>query len=171
MKSAAEKTAAPKTATETADVPALHHRGVIAEMAAQYRMDPVAFERTLRATVFPAEASKEQFAAFLLVAREYQLNPLTKQIYAFPDKKTGGVIPIVPIDGWMKIVNDHPEFDGMEFVDHEDDKGSIVAITCKMYRKDRGRPTDVTEYLNECARSTARPWQTHGRSACTGTSP
>lgn len=131
-------------------------RGVIGDMAAQYRMDPRAFEATLRATVFPADASKEQFAAFLLVAREFNLNPLTKQIYAFPDKR-GGVVPIVPIDGWMAIINSHPQFDGMQFVDVFDG-AKIVSITCKMFRKDRTHPTEVTEYLSECQKST-EPWK------------
>jgi phage recombination protein Bet len=131
-------------------------RGIIADMALQYGMDAVAFERTMRATVFPAEASKEQFAAFLLVAREYKLNPLTKQIYAFPDKR-GGVAPIVPIDGWMSIINSHPQFDGMEFKDEIID-GALKSITCSIHRKDRTHPTCVTEYMSECLRGTD-PWK------------
>jgi phage recombination protein Bet len=121
-------------------------------MATRYGMQPEAFERTLRATVFPAEASREQFAAFLLVAREYNLNPLTKQIFAFPDKR-GGVMPIIGIDGYLAVINSKPEFDGMEFVDQLQD-GQLVAVTCKIYRKDRNHATEVTEYMAECKRDT-----------------
>lgn len=139
----------------TAEAP--RQRGVIATMAARYDMDPVAFERVLRATVFPAEASKEHFAAFLLVAKEYDFNPLLKQIYAYPDKR-GGVQAIVPIDGWLKIINDHPQYDGMEFMDRHDETGKLTAIVCRIYRKDRAHPTEVTEYMNECQRPTD-PWK------------
>lgn len=127
-------------------------RGVIADMAARFGMDKDAFERTLRATVVPENTSKEQFAAFLLVAKEYNLNPVIKQIYAFPGK-SGGIQPIVSIDGWIHMATNHPEFDGMEFDDRMED-GKLTAITCRMYRKDRSRPVEVTEYMSECKRET-----------------
>lgn len=138
--------------TEIATAEAPLHRGVIAATADRYGMEPVAFERTLRATVFPAEASREHFAAFLLVAKEYDLNPLLKQIYAFPDKR-GGVQPIVPIDGWLRIINEHKQYDGMEIED-KFENGKIHATTCKMYRKDRKYPVIITEYFEECVRPT-----------------
>ena len=127
-------------------------RGVIADMADRYGMDPAAFERVLRATVIPADTSKEQFAAFLLVAKEYGLNPIIKQIYAFPSK-SGGIQPIVSIDGWIAMTANHAQFDGMEFDDHIEE-GKLTAITCRMYRKDRSRPVSVTEYMSECRRET-----------------
>ena len=132
-------------------------RSVLLDMAGRYGMEPQAFEATLRQTVVPQNTSREQFAAFLLVAKEYNLNPITKEIYAFPTK-AGGIQPIVGIDGWLKIINSHPEFDGMEFEDRVDDEGNITAITCNIYRKDRGRPVSVTEYLSECSRNT-EPWK------------
>lgn len=129
--------------------------GVIATMARQYNMDPRAFEATLRATVVPGNCTKEQFAAFLLVAREYGLNPITKEIYAFPAK--GGIQPVVSIDGWMNLCNSHPQMDGLEFDDHIDgDK--LTAVTARIWRKDRSHPTTVTEYLAECDRGT-EPWK------------
>lgn len=137
---------------QSAQVAALPAVGVIAEMAARYGMDKDAFERTLRATVVPSETSKEQFAAFLLVAKEYGLNPVIKQIYAFP-AKGGGIQPIVSIDGWIHMAINHPEFDGMEFTDIIDD-GKLIAIACRMFRKDRQRAVEVTEYMSECRRET-----------------
>lgn len=128
-------------------------RGVIADMAARYAMSADAFERTLRATVFPGDASREQFAAFVMVAKKYDLDPILKQIYAFPDKR-GGVIPIVSIDGWLHLAQTHDQFDGMTFNDQRDDKGQIFAITCTIHRKDRTHPIEVTEYLSECKRDT-----------------
>ena len=67
-------------------------RSVLIDMATRYGMEPAAFEQTLRNTVVPGSCTKEQFAAFLVVAREHDLNPLTKEIYAFP-AKGGGITP------------------------------------------------------------------------------
>lgn len=132
-------------------------RSVLVDMSKRYGMEPAAFEATLRATVVPEKASREQFAAFLLVAKEYGLNPITKEIYAFPTKG-GGIQPIVGIDGWMNLINSQPQCDGLEFDDQFDTKGELSAITCRIYRKDRSRPTSVTEYMLECKRPT-EPWQ------------
>ena len=71
----------------------------------------------LKATAFRSdkgEVSDAQLAALLIVAGQYGLNPWTKEIYAFPDKKNG-IVPVVGVDGWARIINEHPQFDGMEF--------------------------------------------------------
>lgn len=129
---------------------------VIADMAARFGMEKGAFVQTLKATVVPANVSNEQFAAFLLVAKQYNLNPITKEIYAFP-AKSGGIQPIVGIDGWCNIINSHPQLDGIEFEDHLAE-GRLTAITCKIYRKDRAKPIVATEYMDECKRGTD-PWK------------
>lgn len=125
---------------------------VVAKMAERFEMTPAEFERTVKATVCPSNITNEQFVAFLMVAKEYSLNPITKQIYAFPSK--GGIVPIVSIDGWLRIINEHPQFDGMEFVDNVNNDGKLLSITCRMYRKDRSKPIEVTEYMSECLRGT-----------------
>jgi phage recombination protein Bet len=126
-------------------------------MATKYGMEAAAFEATLRATVVPKNASREQFAAFLVVANEYGLNPLTKEIYAFP-APGGGIQPIVSVDGWASLVNRQPNCDGIEFDDHLDSDGKVASITARIWRKDRSKPTTVTEYLAECYRPT-EPWK------------
>jgi phage recombination protein Bet len=132
-------------------------KSVTLDMADRFGMEPLAFEQTLRATVFPGNGSKEAFAAFLIVAKQYNLNPVLKEIYAFP-AKGGGIVPIVSIDGWMNLINSHPSFDGMDFEEHHDDAGALVSIRCTIFRKDRAHPISVTEYLSECVRSTD-PWK------------
>jgi len=131
-------------------------QSLIAAMASQYQMDPKAFADTVRATCMPPTASNEEFAAFLMVAKQYDLNPVTREIYAFP-KKGGGIQPIVGIDGWLNLVNSHPACDGMEFKDEFNAEGALVAITALIHRKDRKHPTMVTEYMSECKRPT-EPW-------------
>lgn len=133
---------------------------VLVAMAERFGMQPAAFEATLRATVCKGNVSREEFAAFLLVAKEYGLNPVTKELYAFP-AKGGGIQPIVSIDGWSRIINDHPMFDGMEFEDVREGD-DLVAITCRMHRKDRSRSIEATEYMAECRRATD-VWKTWPR--------
>jgi phage recombination protein Bet len=111
---------------------------------------------TLKQTAFKGQVSDAQMTALLVVANQYGLNPWTKEIYAFPDKNNG-IVPVVGVDGWARIINNHPQFDGMEF--EQDDQ----SCTCVMYRKDRTRPVKVTEYMSECKRANAGPWQSHPR--------
>ncbi len=126
-------------------------KSLLVSMANKYEMEPKAFADTLKATVMPGKVSNEQFAGFLMVAREYDLNPLTKEIFAFPSN--GGIQPIVSVDGWMKMMNGHPQFDGIQFVDNFSGD-SLVSVTAKVYRKDRNHPVEVTEYMSECRRNT-----------------
>ena len=82
---------------------------------------------TLKSTAFRgANVNGSQMTALMLVAQQYNLNPWLKEIYAFPDK--GGIVPIVGVDGWARIMNDHPQFDGMDF-DQDDEK-----CTCIIYK-------------------------------------
>jgi phage recombination protein Bet len=107
----------------------------------------------LKQTAFKGQVSDAQMSALLIVAANYGLNPWTKEIYAFPDKNNG-IVPVVGVDGWSRIINTHPQFDGMDF--EQDAEG----CTCIIHRKDRGHPIKVTEYLSECKRPT-QPWQSH----------
>lgn len=117
----------------------------------------------LKATAFSGDATEAQFVALLVVANQYGLNPFTKEIYAFPDKQNG-IVPVVGVDGWARIINDHSQFDGMEFVQDE------ASCACKIYRKDRAHPISVTEWMDECKREAFKsksgyevkgPWQSH----------
>lgn len=111
--------------------------------------------QTLKATAFKGQVSDAQMASLLIVANQYGLSPWTKEIYAFPDKNNG-IVPVVGVDGWARIINEHAQFDGMDF---EQDAESC---TCIIYRKDRSRPVKVTEFMDECKRGTG-PWQSHPR--------
>ena len=130
---------------------------LIEAMAAKASMDPAVFAKTIKATVMPSKHTDEQFAAFLMVANKYDLDPVAREVHAFPTK-SGGIQAVVGIDGWAKQANKQPTYDGVEFEDHFDNEGRIASITCLIYHKDRGRPTVVTEYMAECKRNT-EPWQ------------
>lgn len=133
-------------------------RSVLVDMAMRFGMSPANFEATVRATCSPKgkdsrALTREEFAAFLLVAKEHRLNPLLREIYAYP-AKGGGIVPVVGVDGWVNLVNSNQAFDGLEFSETHSDKGDLIAIECVIYRKDRARPTKVKEHLAECRRGT-----------------
>lgn len=131
-------------------------QSLLATMADKVGMDPKIFVATIKATCFSSKATDEEFAAFMLVASKYELDPITKEIYAFP-KKGGGIQPVVGVDGWIHLANSHPAMDGMEFEDILSE-GKLVAIKCRVHRKDRSYPTEAVEYMEECRRATD-PWK------------
>lgn len=130
----------------------------------KYGVDANKMLGTLKATAFRGgNISNEQMMSLLVVANQYDLNPFTKEIYAFPDK--GGIIPVVSVDGWSRIMNSNPQMDGIEFeyseekVDHHG-KTCHEWIDCLIYRKDRSRPIRVREYFDEVKKDTG-PWKSH----------
>jgi phage recombination protein Bet len=150
----------------------------INELAARFDL-PQSEElyNVLKATAFKGDVTDAQLSALLIVANQYGLNPWTKEIYAFPDKKNG-IIPVVSVDGWARIINSNPAFDGMDFnfstemVSMEGANSPAPAWTeCVIYRKDRSHPTVIREYLDEVYKPpfkpkdggyvVAGPWQSH----------
>lgn len=137
--------------------------------------DPQELVQTLKATAFKGNATDAQFNALMIVSTQYSLNPFTKEIYAFPDKQNG-IVPVVGVDGWSRIINNHPQFDGMEFKYSEETTtpaGSNTKahewVECVIYRKDRSHPIVAREYLDEVYRPPFKgkfgevngPWQSH----------
>lgn len=132
------------------DIATTSDKKLSTRIATKYGVEPKQLWGTLKATAFRKEnVTNEQMMALLVVADQYNLNPFLKELYAFPEKG-GGIVPVVGVDGWARIINEHPQFDGMEFRYDSDEQ----SVTCTMYRKDRSHPTSVTEYLDEMKRST-----------------
>ena len=140
----------------------------LARFADKFNVDPNEMEHTLKTTVFRQNnnvvVSNEQMLALMVVASEYNLNPFLKEIYAFPSN--AGIVPIVSIDGWLRLINSHKNFDGMDTVESENrivignSKACPEWIEVRIYRKDRSHPTVIREYLDECYKPTA-PWNSH----------
>lgn len=158
-------------------------KSLVAKFAERFNVDGEKLFDTLKATAFKQSngepPTNHQMMALMIVADQYKLNPFTKEIYAFPDKNNG-IIPIVGIDGWSTIINNHPQFDGMEFrfsdttIQLEGVDDPIYEwIECIIHRKDRNKSTPIREYLRELYRpptskmgrngayTTKGPWQTH----------
>ena len=140
--------------------PAPFRASALALMASRFNVEPTKLHETLKNTVFKG-ASDSEMMTLVVVANEYGLNPLTKEIYAFP-AKGGGIVPVVSIDGWIHLANSHPQMDGVDFEFAHDEGGRLVSCTCIIHRKDRSRPVKVTEYLAECRRGT-EPWKMEHR--------
>lgn len=124
----------------------------LAVMANRFNVEPKKLLETLKDTVFK-NASDSELLALVVVANEYGLNPLLKEIYAFP-AKGGGITPIVSIDGWISMVNRQPQLDGISFDMSKDGE----ECTCRIFIKNRAHPVEVTEYKSECYRGT-EPWK------------
>jgi phage recombination protein Bet len=163
---------------QPADRPSL-----IRKFASKYSIDPKVLMSTLKATCFrvpEGEVSDEQMVALLVVADQYSLNPFTKEIYAFPDKHKG-IVPVVSVDGWVRIINEHPDYNGYEVIlpdapvaPIEGERPAAWAwVTIKLHRKNVQFTPALTEYLDECYRPPTKrqgnngpytingPWQTH----------
>ncbi|MCP3709762.1 phage recombination protein Bet [Paraburkholderia sp. CNPSo 3274] len=141
---------------------------LVAKFADKFSIEPAKLMSTLKSTAFKQngnnEVTDEQMAALLIVADQYGLNPFTKEIYAFPDK--GGIVPVIGVDGWARIVNEHPMCDGFEFSYAEEvtefsSKKVPLWMEIRVYRKDRQRPVVVREYFDEVVRRNMQPWQSH----------
>jgi phage recombination protein Bet len=159
------------------------NKSLVTRVATRYGVDSTKFFDTLKATAFKQKdggsPTNEQMMTLLIVAEQYNLNPFTREIYAFPDKQNG-IIPVVGVDGWSRIINDHPQYDGIEFV-YSDKmvKMDGAKVDCPewidavIYRKDRSRPIKIREFLDEVYRAPFKgngrngsylvdgPWQTH----------
>lgn len=152
---------------------------LVGKFAAKYSIEAEKLLPILKATAFKVkdgEATNEQMAALLVVADQYGLNPFTKEIFAFPDKQNG-IVPVVGVDGWSRIINDHEQSDGFEFRQSEkmttlpDAKPCPEWMEVVIHRKDRDHPIVVREYLDEVYRPIGTyadgnkhkpgPWQTH----------
>ena len=134
-------------------------QSALAIMASKFSVEPARLLETLKATLMP-KATNEELLSFVVTANQYGLNPFTREIYAFP-ARNGGIQPVVSVDGWIRMMNNHASFDGIQFTT-EDKDGKPHSVTATIYLKDRSRPVEVTEYFSECYRAT-EPWKVNPR--------
>lgn len=162
------------------------------EFAERFGVDVDLLIDTMKKTCFRGQKAdsppitNEQLVALLIVADQYKLNPFTKEIYAYPDKG-GGIVPVVSVDGWIRIIQEHPQYDGMDIRYPEEmieDTANVEAkykhkrcwewIEVTIFRKDRNHQTPVVEFFDEIYRPPLNlknhegnwymvptPWQSH----------
>ena len=134
-------------------------QSALAVMASKFSVEPARLLETLKATLMP-KATNEELLSFVVTANQYGLNPFTREIYAFP-ARNGGIQPVVSVDGWIRMMNNHASFDGIQFAT-EDKDGKPFSVTATIHLKDRTHPVVVTEYFSECNRNT-EPWKVNPR--------
>jgi phage recombination protein Bet len=108
--------------------------------------------------------SESDLERLLLICESLGLSPTGRDVYAVQqDERGAGALLALSVDGWAKIVNQHPQFDGMEFEESTNLEAGVPAwIRCTIHRKDRRVALSVKEYLCESARDTSA-WHTHPR--------
>jgi len=105
-------------------------------------------------------ATDVQLFMFLEIAKASGLNPFLKEIWWIP---ANGGQPMIAEDGWQKICNSDPMYDGyeseFEYADGDKEKRNPLRCTVKIYRKDRSRPSvgvaSWAEYGKETRESAA----------------
>ena len=125
--------------------------------------------------------SQHDLQRLLLAAERLGLDPLGGEIYAVPGgpDAAGPALLVLGVDGWCRVLNAHPAYQGVEFregPDREssahrtpgagqavaDDSGLPAWVECTLHRRDRRVPTTVREYMAE-ARTDSPAWLSHPR--------
>ena len=146
---------------------------LIVRIADKFGVDPTKMMGTLKATAFRqrdnSDITNEQMMALLIVADQFGLNPFTRELFAYNDR--GAVVPVVSVDGWVRLINSHRDYDGVEFRYSDDERklenGKYCPEWCEVsiYRKSLGRPITIREYLDEVYVQSRggkpTPWQSH----------
>lgn len=92
---------------------------------------------------------KQTILALLRLARENGLDPLKEEVALALYEDTHWQAYIT-VQGYSKILNRHPAFDGISFAQSEENSNGIpLWMECTIYRKDRSQPTKVREYFEE----------------------
>ena len=158
--------------SEVAHIEAPQRKKLLQVVGDKYGIEPGKLLDALKETAFKqktGQVTNEQMVSLLVVADQYGLNPFTREIFAFPSK--AGIVPVVGVDGWSRIINTNDAFDGIDFsqsenmVESKEHKPCPEWIECAMHRKDRAHPIVVREYFDECYQPPKNgysgPWQTH----------
>jgi hypothetical protein len=85
----------------------------------------------------------------LRLANKYGLDPLSDQIILIQSQNET-YQAFITIDGWSKLINEHPQYAGMSLRDSSELKDGIPTwIECTIYRNDRILPIVIKEYYEE----------------------
>lgn len=130
---------------------------VVSRMAERLGVEQMMLLHTLQ-SMLPKGTAIATLMTCVGVSSELGLNPMTKEIFFMPTRG-GGIQPVISVDGWIKIAQRHPDFDGWEFKPEFDNK-DMVSMEGIMYHKSRTHPTMITEYFDECSKGGA-VWKSH----------
>lgn len=93
----------------------------------------------------------------LRLADKYQLDPLSNEVGIFQHDDSSQAAYIT-IDGWAKLINQHPQYAGMSLRESTElTEGIPNWMECTIYRNDRILPVVIKEYYQE-VRSNHSSW-------------
>lgn len=126
-------------------------------------------------------ATKEEFETFMYLCEQYGLDPIKKEIWFI---KYGSATPIIQTsrDGYLKIANTHPQFDGLEsdvvyqgdtllkrqngsiLISYADEhmkfeKGKLRGAFCNVFRKDRSIAVSIFVSIQDYAKDGSTIWK------------
>jgi len=94
-------------------------------------------------------APKQTLLTLLRLARAHNLDPLKEEV-ALAFYEDCHWQAYITVEGYSKILNSHPAFDGISFTESlEKTNGIPIWMECTIYRKDRSLPIMVREYFAE----------------------
>ena len=94
-------------------------------------------------------APKQTLLTLLRLARAHNLDPLKEEV-ALALYEDCHWQPYITVEGYSKILNSHPAFDGISFTESLEKSSDIpIWMECTIYRKDLSLPIVVREYFEE----------------------
>lgn len=144
-----------------------------------------AFVRILTQTAFSRVKfwTQTDLERLLLTAETLGLSPLSEDLYVTPslysnehnfgsstlsqieiqENISTPLTLVLSIQGWMRLINAHHQFEGVSFEEPESKAGQLPEwMQCTIYRKDRKVPIKIKEYMSE-VNSMNGAWITHPR--------
>lgn len=147
---------------------------LLVALATEHGIEPAKLKSALRDSIFRG-ATDAELLILVKISLRYHLDPFAREIYGIK-KSGGGMIPVVSVDGWIKLITRCPDYDGMDFIEGPEELISDTStkkcpawIECRIYFRDQSHPVAVREYLEECyvaprgQNAYDGPWQTHPR--------
>ena len=94
-------------------------------------------------------APKQTLLALLRLSRANHLDPLKEEV-ALALYEDGHLQAYITVEGYSKMLNCHPAFNGIAFTESPETANGIpIWMECTIYRKDRGLPIVIREYFEE----------------------
>ena len=104
----------------------------------------------------PGLSSNDHYR-LLHLCEHYHLNPLLGEVGSTVHAN-GQTQLFITIDGYTKLMNQHPAYAGLTLREGIDGAGELAWMECSIYRHDRVLPITIKEYLNE-VRINQTPWE------------
>ena len=98
----------------------------------------------------PPLSNQELMVGMALVSR-YGLDPFAREIYVTRDNK-GKLMVVVGVDGWIRVLNRTPGYDGFEQELVLGEGGEIKEVITRIYSKDRSHPATYRAFASDYAK-------------------